>query len=86
LRTRVNLGSDIEVEANVEDTSTILIKTGLGFWAECSVSEAPSFIAANVRDLERRIRELDQRIASIRTHVKLTLQVLGELNSWTVGR
>ena len=82
IRTRVPLGSDVEAQAIVKDTDTILIKTQLGFWAECSLEEAPKFIQVHVTDLDRRIKVLDQRVASIRMHVKLTLQALGVLNQW----
>lgn len=82
ITTRVPLGSDVEAQALIEDAETIFIKTHLGFWAECSLDEAPKFIQVHVTDLDRRIKVEDARIASIRTHVKLTLQALGELNQW----
>ena len=82
IHTRVPLGSDVEAQAVIENTDTVMIKTKLGFWAECSLEEAPAFIQVHVSDLDRRIKAEDRRIASIRTHVKLTLQALGELNQW----
>jgi prefoldin subunit 5 len=82
LRTRAPLGSDVEMEAIVEDTSKVLIKGLMGFWAECSQEEAPAFIAVQRRHLERQIKHLDKQAATMRTHVKLTLQALGELNQW----
>lgn len=82
LRTRATLGSDVEMEAVVEDTSKVLIKGLMGFWAECSQEEAPAFLSVQVRHLEGQIKQLDKQAASIRTHVKLTLQALGELNQW----
>lgn len=84
ITTRIPLGSDVEAQAVIENTETILVKTQLGFWAECSLEEAPRFIQVHVADLDRRIKVEDGRIASIRTHVKLTLQALGELNQWPV--
>eukprot|EP00892_Ulva_mutabilis_P001885 jgi/Ulvmu1/11698/UM008_0109.1 len=84
IHTRVPLGSDVEANAIIEDTETMLIKTQLGFWAECSLQEAPQFIKVHTDDLDRRIKALDSRVASIRMHVKLTLQALGELNQLPV--
>lgn len=86
IHTRMPLGSDVEAQALVENTETILIKTQLDFWAECSLEEAPRFIQVHIADLDRRIKVEDGRIASIRTHIKLTLQALGELNQWPVQR
>lgn len=82
LRTRAPIGSDVEMEAIVEDTSKILIKGLMGFWAECSHDEAPAYIAVQTKHLERQIKEQDKQVATIRTHIKLTLQALGELNRW----
>lgn len=85
LRTRAQIGSDVEIQAVVEDTSMIIVKTLLGFWAECSLEEAPAFIAVLVQHLDSRIRKLDRRVSNIRTHIKLTLQALGELNQWPLS-
>lgn len=82
LVTRVALGSDVEMEAIVEDTSKVLIKGLMGFWAECSHEEAPAFIAVQKIHLQSKVKQLDKQVATIRTHIKLTLQALGELNQW----
>jgi prefoldin subunit 5 len=70
------------MEAVVEDTSKVLIKGLMGFWAECSAEEAPAFTAVQKKHLMRQIKQLDKQAATIRTHVKLNLQALGELNKW----
>ena len=73
------------MEAIVEDTSKVLIKGLMGFWAECSHEEAPAFIAVQTQHLESKVKQLDKQVATIRTHIKLTLQALGELNQWPLG-
>jgi prefoldin subunit 5 len=69
------------MQAQIDDTSLVLIKTGLNFWAECTLQEAPSIIEVAVRHLKAKIVKLDNQVATIRTHMKLVLQAMDELSS-----
>ncbi|XP_039146262.1 protein UXT homolog isoform X2 [Dioscorea cayenensis subsp. rotundata] len=45
LRTRVNLGSEVYVQADVPDTRRVFVDIGLGFHVEFTWSEALDFIS-----------------------------------------
>jgi prefoldin subunit 5 len=79
LEARVHVGADASMRARVPDTSTVLLKAGLSFWAEVALAEAPATIAAAVARLRRQRDRADARVATIRTHVKLTQQALADL-------
>lgn len=49
LQTRLSIGSGVEVDAHVPDTSKVFISTALGYWAECTLEEAPQAIATQVQ-------------------------------------
>lgn len=62
LHTRAPLGSDVEMDAVVKDTSKVIIKGLMGFWAECSLEEAPAYIAVQTKHLEAQIKKLDKQV------------------------
>jgi hypothetical protein len=70
----------------VEDTSKIIIQSLMGFWIECSLDEAGAVIQVLVKHLSDKLRLIDKRVQNVRTHVKLTLQALGELEQWPFMR
>ena len=76
---KVPIGSDVAVRARVPDASKVVIQTGLQFWTECTADEAQPFIDAQVAFLERRAARSSARIATIRTHARLTEQAMAEL-------
>jgi prefoldin subunit 5 len=79
IRTRVSIGSDTFVQAEITDTSFVLIKTGLHFWTECSAEEQGPFIAKQVAYLRRREERCSRKIMLIKTHIALTLQAMDTL-------
>lgn len=79
LRTTVQLGGDVTMQADVPDTSKVLIKTGLGFWAECTLEEAGPFIEVHSRRLRARVARASALVANKRAHVQIVLQGLQEL-------
>ena len=48
LHAKLSIGSGVQVDAHVPDTSTVLVSTALGYWAECSLEEAPRAIDTQV--------------------------------------
>lgn len=79
LRTLVNLGSEVYMQADVPDTRTIMVDVGLGFYVELSWSEALSYIAAREERLAKQIEDYTHVVGSIKAHIKLVCEGIREL-------
>ncbi|KAL8532459.1 hypothetical protein ACS0TY_008887 [Phlomoides rotata] len=79
LRTLVNLGSEVYMQADVPDTQHIFVDVGLGFHVEFTWSEALNFIAAREENLSRKIEEYTRLIASIKAQIKMVCEGIREL-------
>ncbi|OMP06081.1 Prefoldin subunit [Corchorus capsularis] len=79
LRTMVNLGSEVYMQAEVPDTQRIFVDIGLGFHVEFTWSEALKFISLREEKLEREIEEYTRLIASIKAQIKLVCEGIREL-------
>ncbi|KAL7110154.1 hypothetical protein ACP275_05G006900 [Erythranthe tilingii] len=79
LRTMVNLGSEIYMQADVPDTRHIFVDVGLGFHVEFTWSEALNFIAAREEKLSSQIEEYTRLIASIKAQIKMVCEGIREL-------
>ncbi|XVF85882.1 hypothetical protein PTKIN_Ptkin17bG0153500 [Pterospermum kingtungense] len=79
LRTMVNLGSEVYMQAEVPDTQRIFVDIGLGFHVEFTWSEALKFISLREEKLERQIEEYTRLIASIKAQIKLVCEGIREL-------
>ncbi|KAJ4973310.1 hypothetical protein NE237_006484 [Protea cynaroides] len=79
LRTMVNLGSEVYMQADVPDTQHIFLDIGLGFHVEFTWSEALEFISRKEERLDREIEEYTQLIASIKSQIKLVCEGIREL-------
>ncbi|KAK4598449.1 hypothetical protein RGQ29_015776 [Quercus rubra] len=69
LRTLVNLGSEVYMQADVPDTQRIFVDIGLGFHVEFTWSEALNFISQREERLARQIEEYTRLIASIKAQI-----------------
>ncbi|XP_062162008.1 uncharacterized protein LOC133869041 isoform X2 [Alnus glutinosa] len=79
LRTMVNLGSEVYMQADVPDTRRIFVDVGLGFHVEFTWPEALNFISLREEKLTRQIEEYTQLIASIKSQIKLVCEGIREL-------
>ncbi|KAL2521081.1 Prefoldin chaperone subunit family protein [Forsythia ovata] len=79
LRTLVNLGSEVYMQADVPDTRHIFVDVGLGFHVEFTWSEALKFISARDEKLARQIEEYTRLIASIKAQIKMVHEGIREL-------
>ncbi|XP_059655789.1 uncharacterized protein LOC132302830 isoform X4 [Cornus florida] len=79
LRTMVNLGSEVYMQAEVPDTRHIFVDIGLGFHVEFTWSEALNYITAREERLARQIEEYTHLIASIKAQIKMVLEGIREL-------
>ncbi|KAG8383065.1 hypothetical protein BUALT_Bualt05G0145900 [Buddleja alternifolia] len=79
LRTLVNLGSEVYMQADVPDTRHIFVDVGLGFHVEFTWSEALNFIAAKEEKLSRQIEEYTRLIGSIKAQIKMVCEGIREI-------
>ncbi|KAH7652432.1 Prefoldin alpha-like protein [Dioscorea alata] len=79
LRTRVNLGSEVYMQADVPDTRRVFVDIGLGFHVEFTWSEALDFISVREARLARQVEEYTHLIANIKAQIKLVLEGIREL-------
>ncbi|KAJ4711408.1 protein UXT-like [Melia azedarach] len=79
LRTLVNLGSEVYMQADVPDTQCIFVDVGLGFHVEFTWSEALNYISQREEKIAREIEEYTRLIASIKGQIKLFYDGIREL-------
>lgn len=79
LRTMVNLGSEVYVQAEVPNTQHIFVDIGMGFHVEFTWSEALNFIEKREEKIARQIEEYTKLIASIKAQIKLVCEGIREL-------
>ncbi|KHN01992.1 Protein UXT like [Glycine soja] len=79
LRTLVNLGSEVYLQAEVPDTQHIFVDVGFGFHVEFTWSEALNYIEKREEKIARQIEEYTQLIASIKAQIKLVCEGIREL-------
>lgn len=81
LKTRVDLGCNFYVQANVTDTKYIFIKTGLGLFIQFTLEEAKTFIDRKVEFLNKKVEKTLKKSSEINAHIQLILQGLRELQN-----
>ncbi|KAK4263503.1 hypothetical protein QN277_028902 [Acacia crassicarpa] len=79
LKTLVNIGSEVYLQAEVPDTQHIFVDIGLGFHVEFTWSEALNYITQREERLKRQLEEYTQLIASIKAQIKLVYEGIREL-------
>ncbi|KAI4328493.1 hypothetical protein L6164_020844 [Bauhinia variegata] len=79
LRTLVDIGSEVYLQAEVPDTQRIFVDIGLGFHVEFTWSEALNYITQREEKIARQIEEYTQLIASIKAQIKLVLEGIREI-------
>jgi len=79
IRSMVNLGSEVYMQAEVPDTRHIFVDIGLGFHVEFTWQEALQFISVREARLARQIDEYTHLIASIKAQIKLVCEGIREL-------
>ncbi|CAN6205948.1 unnamed protein product [Urochloa humidicola] len=79
MRSMVNLGSEVYMQAEVPDTRHIFVDIGLGFHVEFTWQEALQFISVREARLARQIDEYTHLIATIKAQIKLVCEGIREL-------
>ncbi|CAN6881625.1 unnamed protein product, partial [Brassica oleracea] len=71
LRTVVNLGSEVYMQAEVPDTRHIFMDVGLGFHVEFTRQDALEYIPQREERVEKQLEEVNGVIAQIKGRIKL---------------
>ncbi|KAG8199415.1 hypothetical protein JTE90_000283 [Oedothorax gibbosus] len=81
IKTRVDLGCNFYVHANVNDTKYIFVKTGLDIFVQFTSEEATKFIDKKVDFLKKKIEKTLKASSEINAHIQIVLQGLRELQN-----
>ncbi|XP_076437279.1 protein UXT-like [Babylonia areolata] len=79
LKTKVDLGCNFYVQANVPDASKIFVSVGFGFFVELTYDEAIRFIDKKTALLTEQTEGLTKSASEVKAHIKLVLEGLREL-------
>ncbi|XP_018462802.1 uncharacterized protein LOC108833907 isoform X1 [Raphanus sativus] len=71
LRTTVNLGSEVYMQAEVPDTRHVFMDVGLGFYVEFTRQEALDYIPQREERVQKHLEEVTGVIAQIKGRIKL---------------
>nr|CAG4647608.1 EOG090X0MWD [Megafenestra aurita]SVE92815.1 EOG090X0MWD [Megafenestra aurita] len=79
LKTKIDLGCNFFVQAEVPDVSMILVSVGFGFLLELNHTEAIEFITKKIKQITERVKSLEEETSYINADIKMMLQNLGQL-------
>ncbi|XP_038060711.1 protein UXT-like [Patiria miniata] len=79
LKTKVDLGCNFYVQANIPDATRIYILVGFGFFVEFTLPEALKFIDKKCKHLTSLSDKLTKDSAEIKANIKLVYEGLREL-------
>ncbi|KAK7499595.1 hypothetical protein BaRGS_00009247 [Batillaria attramentaria] len=79
LKTKVDLGCNFYVQANVPDPSMVCVSIGYGFFVEFTLDEAVKYINKKTALLTEQTETLTRSAAEVKAHIKLVLEGLREI-------
>lgn len=81
LKTKIDLGCNFYVNAEIPDTSKIFISIGYGFYLEMTLKEALKFIEKKIKFINETIDELTQQASKIKANIRIVLEGLKEIQN-----
>ncbi|KAL5014893.1 hypothetical protein ScPMuIL_009163 [Solemya velum] len=81
LKTRVDLGCNFYIQANIPDSSKIFVAVGLDIYLEMTLDEASTFIEKKISKMNEHVSMLSKDLAKIKAHIKLVIEGLREIQS-----
>ncbi|XP_070191518.1 protein UXT-like [Littorina saxatilis] len=81
MKTKVDLGCNFYVQANIPNTSRICVSVGFGFFVEFTFEEAVRFIDKKTAFLTEKTEDLTKTASEIKAHIKIVLEGLREIQS-----
>lgn len=73
---RVDLGSGVSMEAEVEDPSRLFVDVGLGFHVECNLDEAKSIAQSREIFYQELLDVCEMEIGNVKAHIQLVMHAL----------
>ena len=81
LKTKVDLGCNFYVQANVPDPKKIFVFVGFGFFVELTLDEALKFIDKRTKFLTENTDRLTKDMLKVKANIRLVLEGLREIQS-----
>ena len=81
LKTKVDLGCNFYVQANVPDPKKIFVFVGFGFFVELTLDEALKFIDKRTKFLTENTDRLTKDMVKVKANIRLVLEGLREIQS-----
>lgn len=81
LKTRVDIGSNFYVQAEIPSTKTITVDIGCGIWLPMMPKDVLKFCEKKLFFLNARVDHLTQQELSIKAQIKLVLEGLREIQN-----
>ncbi|RUS79195.1 hypothetical protein EGW08_013053 [Elysia chlorotica] len=79
LKTKVDLGCNFYVQANIPNPSSICVAIGYGFYLDMTLDEALAFIKRKTGVLKEKIDSLSNDAGKVKAHIRLVLESLRQL-------
>jgi len=84
LKTRVDIGSNFYVQAEIPNTKMITVDIGCGIWLPMTPKDALKFCEKKLFFLNARVDELTQKELNVKAQIKLVLEGLREIQKINV--
>ncbi|KAJ1523473.1 hypothetical protein ONE63_001327 [Megalurothrips usitatus] len=81
-KTKVDVGCNFYMQANVTDPSKMFVDIGLGNYVELTSTEALKFCEMRMALLKRKAEVVQAECAKTKGHIKLVLHGIAELNKF----
>lgn len=81
-KTKVDIGCNFYMQANVMDPSKLFVDIGLGNYVELSSSEARKFCEMRISLLTKKATVIRSECAKTKGHIKLVLHGIAELSKF----
>jgi len=79
LKTKVDIGSNFYVQAEIPDLKTVTVDVGCGIWLPMSSEDAIAFCEKKVSFLNSRVNDLTQQELGIKAQINIVLEGLKEI-------
>lgn len=79
LRTRVEIGCNFYVQANITDVNKIIVDIGCGIWLPMNRTEALTFVTEKLKVLNSQATSMTQQELQIKAKINIVLQGIREL-------
>ena len=79
IKTQMNIGCDLYMQAVVKDTSRVMVDIGLGFFAEMTLDEGLAFIDKKIEFIQAKIDKKQADGAEISAQIDVVLRGINEL-------